>query len=196
MDYKQNITRCLVSLLGEHLSEQQINELLEIPRHPSYGDVAFPCFTLAKLLQKSPAAIAAELAENLHHPLFEKVEVKGAYVNFFLNKAAISKQIIETIMKQQHHYGDRPSGQGKTIILDFSSPNIAKSFSIGDLRSTVIGNAIANIDEKCGYRTIRINHLGDWEMNSWSRKGERGSKNSRMGTRKHISFGNDSAISR
>lgn len=65
-------------------------------------------------------------------------------------------------MKQQHHYGDRPSGQGKTIILDFSSPNIAKPFSMGHLRSIVIGNAIANIAEKCGYRTIRINHLGDW----------------------------------
>ncbi|OQP02530.1 arginine--tRNA ligase [Geobacillus sp. 44B] len=162
MDYKKNVTSCLVPLLGEHLSEQQINELLETPKHPSYGDVAFPCFTLAKLFRKPPAAIATELAENLRHPLFDKVEAKGAYVNVFLNKSAISKQIIETIVKQQRHYGDLSLGQGKTIVLDFSSPNIAKPFSMGHLRSTVIGNAIANIAEKCGYRTVRINHLGDW----------------------------------
>jgi arginyl-tRNA synthetase len=162
MDYKKNVTSCIVSLLGEHLSEQQINELMEIPKHPSYGDVAFPCFTLAKMFRKSPTAIATELAENLRHPLFDKVEAKGAYVNVFLNKSAISKQIIETIVKQQCHYGDLSLGQGKTIVLDFSSPNIAKPFSMGHLRSTVIGNAIANIAEKCGYRTVRINHLGDW----------------------------------
>ncbi|GMB10147.1 arginine--tRNA ligase [Thermolongibacillus altinsuensis] len=162
MDYKSQFAKCIADLLGEQLTEQQAYELIEVPKYASHGDFAFPCFTLAKTLRKSPVLIAEELASKLHNPLFEKVEAKGAYLNVFLNKATVSKQVIETILQQGNHYGDGSLGEGKTIVLDFSSPNIAKPFSMGHLRSTVIGNALANIVEKCGYQAVRINHLGDW----------------------------------
>ncbi|HZG59827.1 MAG TPA: arginine--tRNA ligase [Anoxybacillus sp.] len=162
MDYKLQFAQCLTNLLSEHLTKQQVYELIEVPKYASYGDFAFPCFTLAKTFRKSPALIAKEIAEKLDDSLFEKVEAKGAYVNVLLNKTTVSKQVIETVLQQGNHYGDMSLGEGKTIVLDFSSPNIAKPFSMGHLRSTVIGNAIANIAEKCGYKAVRINHLGDW----------------------------------
>ncbi|MGX1900647.1 arginine--tRNA ligase [Thermolongibacillus altinsuensis] len=162
MDYKSQFAKCIADLLGEQLTEQQAYELIEVPKYVSHGDFAFPCFTLAKTLRKSPVLIAEELASKLHNPLFEKFEAKGAYLNVFLNKATVSKQVIETVLQQGNHYGDGSLGEGKTIVLDFSSPNIAKPFSMGHLRSTVIGNALANIVEKCGYQAVRINHLGDW----------------------------------
>jgi arginyl-tRNA synthetase len=162
MDYKFYFAKRIADSLDGQLTEQQAYELIETPKYASHGDLAFPCFTLAKTLRKSPALIAEELAVKMDNPLFEKVEAKGAYVNVFLNKATVSKQVIETVLQQDHHYGDVSLGEGKTIVLDLSSPNIAKPFSMGHLRSTVIGNAIANIAEKCGYKAVRINHLGDW----------------------------------
>jgi arginyl-tRNA synthetase len=162
MDYKFYFAQRIADSLDGQLTEQQAYELIETPKFASHGDLAFPCFTLAKTLRKSPALIAEELVVKMDDPLFEKVEAKGAYVNIFLNKTTVSKQVMETILQQGNHYGDMSLGEGKTIVLDLSSPNIAKPFSMGHLRSTVIGNAIANIAEKCGYKAVRINHLGDW----------------------------------
>ncbi|QPA31168.1 arginine--tRNA ligase [Thermaerobacillus caldiproteolyticus] len=162
MNYKVYFAKRIADSLDEQLTEQQAYELIETPKYASHGDLAFPCFTLAKAFRKSPALIAEELAVKMNDPLFEKVEAKGAYVNVFLDKAAVSKQVVEAILQQGSHYGDLSFGKEQTIVLDFSSPNIAKPFSMGHLRSTVIGSAIANIAEKCGYKAVRINHLGDW----------------------------------
>lgn len=144
------------------LTVTEVWELIEQPKHGNQGDLAFPCFVLAKKLKKSPVVIAASVAVGINHAHFEKVTAEGPYINGFLNRAAVSKNVLLSILASQDEYGSNNEGAGKTITLDLSSPNIAKPFSMGHLRSTVIGNAMANIAEKCGYETIRINHLGDW----------------------------------
>jgi arginyl-tRNA synthetase len=144
------------------LNQEDVRKLIEKPKYEEQGDMAFPCFSLAKTLRNSPNTIAKELASKIESPLFEKVVADGPYVNCFLNKTMVSKEILATIVQQQTHYGSLEIGTGKNIVIDFSSPNIAKPFSMGHLRSTVIGNSLANIAEKCGFTAIRINHLGDW----------------------------------
>ncbi|RFB18349.1 arginine--tRNA ligase [Bacillus sp. HNG] len=144
------------------LTYDEVLKLIEKPKFQEQGDLAFPCFTLAKQYRKAPAVIAPEIAAAIHGPLFEKIVAEGPYVNCFLNKEEVSKHVIQTILTKGSQYGGHNLGEGKTITIDFSSPNIAKPFSMGHLRSTVIGNALANIVEKCGYQPIRINHLGDW----------------------------------
>src|SRR5690606_36392581 len=136
--------------------------MIEQPKFDYMGDMAFPCFELAKILRKSPQVIALEIKERLNTPLFEKVEAVGGYVNVFLQKSAVSSIVINQILSQKEDYGKVNIGEDKVITIDFSSPNIAKPFSMGHLRSTVIGNALALISEKAGYQPIRINHLGDW----------------------------------
>ncbi|WP_343070786.1 arginine--tRNA ligase [Bacillus sp. REN10] len=141
---------------------EEILSMIEKPKYKEQGDVAFPCFSLAKMMKKSPQSIAIDLARKIDHPLFETVVANGAYVNGFLNKKIVSEHVLTDILHQGTSYGQSTRGLGKVITIDFSSPNIAKPFSMGHLRSTVIGNAIANIAEKAGFKTIRINHLGDW----------------------------------
>ena len=140
----------------------EVMNLIEKPKFEEQGDLAFPCFTLAKELRKAPNIIAQELAEKIDHPILEKVVADGPYVNAFLNKRMVSKHALTSILKDGSAYGSINYAKKKNITIDFSSPNIAKPFSMGHLRSTVIGNSLANIVEKCGYQAIRINHLGDW----------------------------------
>lgn len=140
----------------------EIINLIEQPKFDKQGDLAFPCFTLAKEMKKSPAKIAEELAARISNPLFEKIVAEGPYVNCFYNKTVVSLEVLKDILHKQGDYGTSAIGQTKTVTLDFSSPNIAKPFSMGHLRSTVIGNSLANLSEKCGYKAVRINHLGDW----------------------------------
>ncbi|MFD1447747.1 arginine--tRNA ligase [Oceanobacillus profundus] len=140
----------------------EVRNLIEKPKFEEQGDLAFPCFTLAKELRKAPNIIAQELAEKIDHPILEKVVADGPYVNAFLNKRMVSKHALTSILKDGSAYGSINYAKKKNITIDFSSPNIAKPFSMGHLRSTVIGNSLANIVEKCGYQAIRINHLGDW----------------------------------
>lgn len=140
----------------------EVMNLIEKPKFEEQGDLAFPCFTLAKELRKAPNIIAQELAEKIDHPILEKVVADGPYVNAFLNKRMVSKHALTSILKDGSAYGSINYAEKKNITIDFSSPNIAKPFSMGHLRSTVIGNSLANIVEKCGYQAIRINHLGDW----------------------------------
>lgn len=140
----------------------EIMNLIEQPKFDNQGDLAFPCFTLAKAMKNSPAKIAEQLAARISHPLFERVVADGPYVNCFYNKSFVSIEVIRDILDKQSDYGASAFGQTRTVTLDFSSPNIAKPFSMGHLRSTVIGNSLALISEKCGYKAIRINHLGDW----------------------------------
>ncbi|MEH7454250.1 arginine--tRNA ligase [Gottfriedia acidiceleris] len=140
----------------------EINSLIQKPNYADQGDLAFPCFQLAKALKKSPVIIAKEIAPQINHNLIEKVEANGPYVNCFLNKKLVSKQVIELVLGQGKEYGNQVIDEDKTVAIDCSSPNIAKPFSMGHLRSTMIGNSIAKIAEKNGYKSIKINHLGDW----------------------------------
>lgn len=162
MDNKSLVANTLHPVLKEHLDYDTIYQLLEQPKDSKLGDIAFPVFTLAKTFRKAPQMIASELAEQLDQTHFDAIEVVGPYINFFLNKAEISANTLQTVLTEGCHYGDTDQGKGQNLPIDLSSPNIAKPMSMGHLRSTVIGNALANIVEKIGYKPIRINHLGDW----------------------------------
>lgn len=161
MDYRKRLAESLYQALEGQLDEAQIYDLIEKPKK-EFGDFAFPCFQLARTLRKAPPLIAKEIAEKLNDPLFSKVEAVGPYVNVFLNRAKASEEILSTIIREGNAYGSFNEGQGKNVTIDLSSPNIAKPFSMGHLRSTVIGTALANLAEKMGYKAVRINHLGDW----------------------------------
>lgn len=162
MKYRQQFAEAIHLHLNGLLETGDIFQLIEDPKYSTHGDLAFPCFTLAKTLKKSPQQIAKTLSEKIDAPFLEKTMAEGPYLNGFLNKELVSKQVIQRVNEEQEGYGALSEGMGKTITIDFSSPNIAKPFSMGHLRSTVIGNSLANISEKCGYKAIRINHLGDW----------------------------------
>ncbi|MFM0771847.1 arginine--tRNA ligase [Streptococcus suis] len=161
MNQKQMIAERLAAILPS-LEVEAIYNLLEKPKSSEMGDIAFPAFSLAKVERKAPQAIAADIVEKLDTTGFEKVVATGPYVNFFLDKAAISHQVLTDVITEKDQYGKLNIGQGRNVTIDMSSPNIAKPFSVGHLRSTVIGDALANIHEKLGYNPIRINHLGDW----------------------------------
>ena len=161
MDNKQLIASELAKVI-DSWDQSAISNLLEQPKSSDLGDIAFPAFSLAKVERKAPQSIAADIAEKIDPSHFEKVVATGPYVNFFLNKAKISDQVIKEVIKEGADYGQQNEGQGGNITIDLSSPNIAKPFSVGHLRSTVIGDALSNIFRKMGYNTIKINHLGDW----------------------------------
>ncbi|MEK4520441.1 arginine--tRNA ligase [Psychrobacillus sp. FSL W7-1457] len=161
MELVKQMAFLVESVLKGLLTVDEIEKLFEKPKNEELGDVAFPCFTLAKIYKKYPQLIATELATQLKGSLIFKVEAVGGYVNIFYNQQTVAKQVLKEIMETKTQYGQLPMKNEK-ITIDFSSPNIAKPFSMGHLRSTVIGNALANIAEKNGYKTIRINHLGDW----------------------------------
>ena len=161
MDNKQLIAGELAKVI-DSLDQDAILNLLEQPKSSELGDIAFPAFSLAKTERKAPQIIAADIAENIDTAHFDKVVATGPYVNFFLSKAEISGQVIKEVIKDGADYGQQNEGNGENITIDLSSPNIAKPFSVGHLRSTVIGDALSNIFRKIGYNTIKINHLGDW----------------------------------
>ena len=161
MDTKKIIASELSKVI-ESLDTEAIFNLLEQPKSSELGDIAFPAFSLAKVERKAPQAIAADIAEKIDPSHFEKVVATGPYVNFFLDKTAISGKVLAEVIVAGADYGQQDEGQGANITIDMSSPNIAKPFSVGHLRSTVIGDALSNIFKKMGYNTIKINHLGDW----------------------------------
>ena len=161
MNHKELIASELAKVI-EGLDQETILNLLEQPKSSDLGDIAFPAFSLAKIERKAPQAIAADIAEKIDASHFEKVVATGPYVNFFLDKSQISDQVIKAVIQAGADYGQQNEGHGGNITIDLSSPNIAKPFSVGHLRSTVIGDALSNIFRKMGYNTIKINHLGDW----------------------------------
>ena len=161
MDNKQLIAGELAKVI-DSLDQDAILNLLEQPKSSELGDIAFPAFSLAKTERKAPQIIAADIAEKIDTAHFDKVVATGPYVNFFLSKAEISGQVIKEVIKDGADYGQQNEGNNQNITIDLSSPNIAKPFSVGHLRSTVIGDALYNIFRKIGYNTIKINHLGDW----------------------------------
>lgn len=153
----------LLSGMIDGLETSDIREMIEIPPDSSMGDFAFPCFRLAKTMRKAPQMIAADLAEKLAgNEAFSKVENVNAYVNFFMNKAEVAGAALDAVIKAGAAYGGSDQGNGKTVCIDYSSPNIAKPFHIGHIRSTVIGNSLYKIFDSLGYNVVRINHLGDY----------------------------------
>lgn len=162
MNYKAIFAETIAEALETGFSAEEAACLIERPKQPGHGDLAFPCFTLAKVLRQSPAMIASELAVKVKSLHFEKAEAAGGYVNVFLDKKRAAKALLDQIGSLQQEYGSSVCGKGRTVTIDYSSPNIAKPFSMGHLRSTVIGHSLGLILEKNGYKVIRINHLGDW----------------------------------
>ncbi|MED3574854.1 arginine--tRNA ligase [Cytobacillus praedii] len=163
MDYKMELADVLYDQLKEHIGKSKLMAMIEKPKFENMGDLAFPCFELAKNYRKAPQAIAIELVKNMGASNFiQNAEAVNGYVNVFLNKREVSSRIIQEVLSSKEKYGDINIGNQDIITIDFSSPNIAKPFSMGHLRSTVIGNSLAHISEKCGFKPIRINHLGDW----------------------------------
>ncbi|QAS51992.1 arginine--tRNA ligase [Halobacillus litoralis] len=152
----------LSHILGEDFPRDWVHGLIETPKQGDHGDLAFPCFQLAKTFRKSPAEIAKEIAPKLQHQVFQQVRPVGGYINIFLNQSFIADHTLQQLLADPGQFGSLQFGKGETIVLDMSAPNIAKPFSMGHLRSTVIGNALANLSEKCGYETVKINYIGDY----------------------------------
>lgn len=161
MDFKQQITDKISHLTG--LEKEAVSAAFEIPPNSEMGDLAFPCFPLAKIMRKAPPIIAKELAEKFPECDFiEKTEAAGGYLNFFYSKGEFAKESLGEIFDKGDDYGKSDMGEGKTVIVEFSSPNIAKPFHIGHLFSTAVGNSLDKIYSFLGYKTEKINHLGDW----------------------------------
>ncbi|WP_297634435.1 arginine--tRNA ligase [uncultured Clostridium sp.] len=160
MDYKQKIAELIKTKVD--LEVEDIKKLIEIPPKSDMGDYAFPCFQLAKVMKKAPNMISAELSEELNKDGFEEIKALGPYVNFFVDKGAFNKATIETILNEGDNYGKSNIGEGKTVCVEYSSPNIAKPFHVGHLFSTSIGNSLYRLFKEEGYTVEGINHLGDW----------------------------------
>lgn len=155
----------IVNLLSQNievLTSEEISQLIEIPPKPEMGDFAFPCFRLAKSYHKAPPMIAQDLKESIGDQAFlSEIKVIGGYLNFYVDKAQYAQQIIDKY-NNATDYGCSDQGKDKTICIDYSSPNVAKNFHVGHLRTTIIGNSLYKIFSKLGYKVVRINHLGDW----------------------------------
>lgn len=145
------------------LDKNEIMTYIEIPPKSDMGDYAFPCFKLAKVLKKSPVMIATEIREKISPDEYiEKIEDKAGYLNFYINNEQLVKEVLSEINTEKENFGKSNEGNGKNIVIDYSSPNIAKPFHIGHLRTTLIGSALYKIYKYLGYNTIGINHLGDY----------------------------------
>ena len=159
-NFKQIIAKQISKTID--INEKELESYIETPKDSKNGDYAFPCFRLAKELRKAPPAIANEIKEKIETvEEIEKIEVAGGYLNFFINKSILAKEVLEEISKNEQ-YGKSEIGKEKNIVIDYSAPNIAKPFHIGHLRSTVIGGALYNIYKYLGYNVTGVNHLGDY----------------------------------
>lgn len=162
IDFKKEIAEIIAKNL-EGLTEDEIKSMIEIPQDQFMGDYAFPCFRLAKTMRKAPNLIAAELAEKLQgEKLFSEVSPVNAYVNMFVSREEMMKSTVSEVLEEKENFGRSDIGGNKKVIVEFSSPNIAKPFHIGHIRSTVIGNSLSKIYDALGYDVFKINHLGDY----------------------------------
>ena len=162
VNFKEEIGK-LIAAQVEGLSEEEVQSMIEVPQDTKMGDYAFPCFKLAKLMRKAPPLIAKNIAQAISgNEMFEKVEQVNAYVNMFISREEFVGDVVSAVLEEGEDYGKSNIGEGKPVIVEFSSPNIAKPFHIGHIRSTVIGNSINKIYAALGYNVIRINHLGDY----------------------------------
>lgn len=161
MDFKAHIAERIAA--AANLDKDTVQALIEAPKDETMGDAAFPCFTLSRTLRKAPAAIASELAGAISpDEAIDKVEAVGGYLNFFFNKNRYVAELVARVRAEGDDYGKSRIGEGKTVVVDFSSPNIAKPFHIGHLFSTAVGNSLSRIYAFLGYTVERVNHLGDW----------------------------------
>ncbi|MDI9476298.1 MAG: arginine--tRNA ligase [Natronincolaceae bacterium] len=162
IDFKKRLSKVLNKSIPQ-LSEEEISTMIEIPPSSEMGDFAFPCFRLAKVFKKAPNVIADDIAENLDKGDFiDKIEIAGGYLNFFIDKKYFTETVLEEVLLRKETYGGSLIGNGKNVVVEFSSPNIAKPFHIGHIRTTVIGNSLYKIYKFLGYNTVAINHLGDY----------------------------------
>lgn len=161
MDFKKALINILKDTI--EVDDMELNKIIEVPNDDSHGDFALPCFVFAKKLKKAPQMIASELKDKLDiKPYFEKVEAVGPYLNFFISKYALIDSVVERIKKEGEDYGTSDFGAGRSVVIDYSSTNIAKPFHIGHIRSTLIGNAIYRISNRLGFKAVGVNHLGDY----------------------------------
>jgi len=159
--FKEELSTLLAELTP--LTREEAESSLEIPPEPEMGEYAFPCFILARQLKKSPVEIAGELASRVEsRGLLEKAQPVGPYLNFHVNRPRLARELLPAITQGRETVFIGQEGQGKTVVVDYSAPNIAKPFGVGHLRSTVIGNALVRLYKTLGYRVVGINHLGDW----------------------------------
>ena len=152
-----------------NIDESEIKSYIEVPQDVNMGDYAFPCFKIAKDLKKAPQQIANEIKDKFEineseKSYFDRIEAVSGYLNVFINKSFYIDDVLNEVLLKGENYGKSSIGNGKTVVIDYSSPNIAKPFHIGHLRSTVIGNSLYKIYNFLGYKVIGINHLGDWGM--------------------------------
>lgn len=160
MDYKLMVAEKIARASG--LEADKIKGFIEIPPRAEMGDFAFPCFILAKELKKAPPLIAAELAEKIDPEGLEKVQALGPYLNFFLDKGAFVAAVVDRILQEGTEYGNEDTGAGQKILVEYSSPNIAKPFNVALMYTTCLGNALYRMYKSEGYDTVGINHLGDY----------------------------------
>ncbi|GIP33979.1 arginine--tRNA ligase [Paenibacillus sp. J2TS4] len=162
IQYKQKVADYLAPML-EGMEESAIVDMLEYPPNPDMGDLSLPCFKLSRTLRKPPQAISEELKSKLEQAEWlDKVEAVSGYCNLYLDKESFLQQQLTEVLTAKERYGSQNIGQGRTIVIDYSSPNIAKPFHVGHLRTTIIGNALYLIFSFLGYHVVRVNHLGDW----------------------------------
>ena len=161
IDFKEKIAEKIANNI--QMNVENLKSYIEIPKDSTMGDYAFPCFRLAKELKKAPNIIANELKDKLEpDEIVEKIEVVGGYLNFYIVKSLLAKTVLNEFAKTGNDYGKQDIGKGQNVVIDYSSPNIAKPFHIGHLRSTVIGGSLYKIYKFLGYNSVGINYLGDW----------------------------------
>ena len=159
IDFKKHIAQKIKNAIQ---IDEDITKYIEIPPNSEMGDYAFPCFSLAKVLRKAPPAIAEEIKEKIESDdLVTDIQIKGGYLNFYINKELLAKEVL-TDIDNNEEYGKSDIGANKTVLIDYSAPNIAKPFHIGHLRTTLLGNALYKVYKYLGYNTVGINHLGDY----------------------------------
>ena len=165
IDFKEELTHIIAK--EANLEENQIRENIEVPKDSRMGDFAFPCFVLAKSLKKSPIVIAEDMKNKIEEnsedkDIIEKIQAVNGFLNFTINKQTLAKEVIKEFNNKGKKYGSSNEGEGKTILVEYSSPNIAKPFHIGHLKTTIIGNSLYNVYKFLGYNTVGLNHLGDY----------------------------------
>lgn len=162
IDFKNEIANAISNKI-EEIDKKEVLELIEVPPNYDMGDYAMPCFKLAKIFRKSPNIIAEEVVDMLgDNEYFGKIENVGPYVNFFINKALFAKIVLEEVYGKKESYGAQDIGKNRNVVVEYSSPNIAKPFHIGHIRTTVIGHSLNKIYKFLGFNTISVNHLGDY----------------------------------
>ncbi|MCR3760132.1 arginine--tRNA ligase [Clostridium felsineum] len=160
MDYKKIIAERINEIIG--MDVEELYKIIEVPPKKDMGDFALPCFQFAKVLRKAPNAIAEDISKKIDKSGFEKVENLGPYLNFFVDKADFVRETVEKVLNEKDNYGLMKVGEGKKVLIEYSSPNIAKPFHVGHLFGTVLGSSLYKIFSMAGYDCVRINHLGDW----------------------------------